>query len=258
MNLCANLKNRACQTRDFLLDLLFPVECLGCGREGIWICPDCFNAIQVRRQNSCFGCKKPNLFGEICPDCRKSYYLDGLWIAGDYENKILAQAVKKLKYNFIKGITPFLADFICRYLGDNFNPEESGIKANLKSTHSFNFLDREKSLIIPVPLHIKRENWRGFNQSALIAEQMAKNLGFKMLSGHLVRFKNNRPQASLKEAERLSNIAGCFKWQGNKLNGENIILVDDVATTGATLNECAKALKAGGAGEVWGLVAAKG
>ena len=74
----------------------------------------------------------------------------------------------------------------------------------------------------------------------------------------LIRIKHKKPQAKLDEAQRQENIKNCFAWVGKKLTGQPIILIDDVTTTGSTLNECAKILKQNGAGEVWGLVVAKG
>ncbi|MBU4216276.1 hypothetical protein L6270_02600 [Candidatus Parcubacteria bacterium] len=116
----------------------------------------------------------------------------------------------------------------------------------------------ETILIIPVPLHNKRLRWRGFNQSEKLAHFIANKSQIKINTENLKRIKFKKPQASLKKEARLKNIQNVFTWQGAKLNHQNIILVDDVTTTGATLNECAKILKANGANEVWGLVLANG
>lgn len=117
---------------------------------------------------------------------------------------------------------------------------------------------KKNILIIPVPLHPKRLRWRGFNQSEKIADIIASNLQIPIDSTSLKRIKFKTPQAKLKKEDRIKNISNNFNWHGNKLNQQNIILIDDVTTTGATLNECAKVLKANGAKEVWGLVLANG
>jgi len=119
-------------------------------------------------------------------------------------------------------------------------------------------LNFNDNLVVPVPLSGKRLCWRGFNQAELLARKIAENYGLGLDANNLIRIKHKKPQAKLDEVHRQENIKGCFVWRGNNLNKKNIILIDDVVTTGATLNECAKILKASGAGEVWGLVVAKG
>ena len=110
---------------------------------------------------------------------------------------------------------------------------------------------------MPVPLSKKRLRWRGFNQAELLAEKVAENYGLAMDAANLIRVKHKKPQAKLDEVHRLENIKDCFAWQGSNLNKKNIILIDDVVTTGATLNECAIVLHAAGAAEVWCLVVPK-
>ena len=111
---------------------------------------------------------------------------------------------------------------------------------------------------LPISLHKKRKRWRGFNQAEIIARELKNYFDIDMSTEKLIRIKHKKAQAKLGEEERKNNIKNCFGWQGDRLNKRNIILVDDVVTTGSTLNECAKVLKENGAGEVWGLVVAKG
>lgn len=236
------IKNHACKARDFILDLLFPVECLSCGKEGDWICGDCFNKIRNNGRQYCFGCKQASHFGKVCAKCKNDYYLKGIIIAADYDEKIVSRLIIVFKYKFVKSIACYLADLLAMFLLD------------LKNS-GFNLSD---FLIIPVPLSKKRKRWRGFNQAEEIAKLLAGHLKLPLLSGGLLRIKHTRPQVKLNEAERKKNLAGCFSWKGENLCGRKILLVDDVATTGTTLNECAKVLKENGAKEVWGLVVAKG
>jgi competence protein ComFC len=206
--------------KNFIKDILFPKECLCCKKEGDWLCPECFKKLE-------FNKKKYRLDN-----------LDKLLVAGDYENEILAKIIKLFKYQFVKDIHKILAEFIFLFLSDKK-------------------IDLSESLIIPVPLSKKRLKWRGFNQAEILAKKISNkfNLDF---SNDLKRIKYQKPQASLSEKERKINLINSFSWQGKNLKNKKIILVDDVVTTGSTLNECAKTLKNAGARKIWGLVIAKG
>jgi competence protein ComFC len=265
------IKSHANQSRDFLLDLIFPIECLGCGQEGVWLCKNCFKKLKLKTSQSCFCCKEENNFGEFCPECRPHHALNGIFIAGDYEDKILAKLIKSLKYHFAQDIIVILGQFLSLHLQNlinqsrvlgitNLDMTEGQIRRRLKNMATIPqpLLDKNYTLLVPVPLHKKRERWRGFNQSLGLAEEVAKNFNIKLIEKNLVRIKHKKPQAKLGERQRQENIKNCYAWAGNKLSGRPIILIDDVTTTGSTLNECARILKQNGAGEVWGLVAAKG
>jgi ComF family protein len=242
-----NLANHASKLRDFVLDILFPVECAGCGREGEWLCLTCFNKIKFKNYQYCLHCKKENEFGRFCPGCRPFYNLDGVLIAGDYDNRLIAKLIKNLKYNFVRDVAEDLGKFLILFL-QNLNSESGFGEVVLAGGN----------LIIPVPLHNKRRRWRGFNQAELIAREVSGYFKLELSADKLIRIKYKTPQIKLSEAERKSNIIGCFGWRGENLNGRDVVLIDDIVTTGATLNECAKVLKQNGAGKVWGLAAAKG
>ena len=259
--------NHALTSRDFILDLIFPIECLGCGQEGIWLCKSCFRKLEFNDKQYCLRCKQPNEFGQFCSKCDRDYALDGVWIAGDYENKIIASLIKSLKYHFAKDISKILGAFLSLFLRNLINKSRinqtdlnAGIDENkfnqIKKSPQI-LLNFHNCLLIPIPLHERRQRWRGFNQAKRIAEILANNFNLQ-LSDKLIRIKHKKPQAKLGEAKRRTNIRGCFAWQGFDLQNHNIILVDDVTTTGSTLNECAQILKQAGAGQVWGLVVAKG
>ena len=120
---------------------------------------------------------------------------------------------------------------------------------------------RERMIVIPIPLHPKRWRERGFSQSELLARHIAKASGVRLApTRSLVRRRYTRAQVSLSSrAERLENMKDAFLAKTPELFADNIILlVDDVATTGATLNEAARALKLAGAKSVWGVVVAHG
>ena len=262
-----NFLNILKKAKLFAIDLIFPIECLGCGCEGDWLCFSCFRKLTLNQRHYCLACKTENNFGEICPICRPDYALSGVWIAGDYENPILSKLIRSLKYRFAEDISLILANFLALYLKNLINASKAtpfDLGANLgwrrfetiKNSPRI-LLEFKNTLLIPVPLHKKRERWRGFNQAKTIAELLAIKFKLPLATG-LIRLKHRPPQAKLSEIERKKNVVGCYAWQGNNLNGQNIILLDDVATTGSTLNECARTLKRARAGEIWGLVVAKG
>jgi len=231
--------------KSFFLNLLFPVECLGCRREGAWLCAACFKKLKFGPAK-----KKYNL---IIPN------LDKIFIAGDYDDPLLAAAIKKFKYNFITALGSILARFLILFWsGQNFlNEELTGAAAENSSTAINTGHNLISPLVIPLPLSKKRLRWRGFNQAEILARELSAHFSYD-LNLDLKRVKHKKPQAELNEAQRRNNIRGVFTWTGADLSGRTIILIDDVVTTGATLNEAAGILKAAGAEKVYGLVLAKG
>lgn len=229
----------------FFLDLIFPKECLGCGCEKTLLCQKCFSSIKLRQTQSCLACKRETNFGKFCTHCASSYNLDGVFIASHYEQKIINKLIKNFKYYFVRELYQDLGKIFILFLNDLFDKKEQKI----------NF---QKSLIMPVPLSAYRKRWRGFNQSEILAHLVAENFNLELSVNELIRIKHTRPQVKLNKIQRENNIKNCFNWSAGDLAGRQIILVDDVVTTGATLNECAKVLKNHGACKVWGLVLANG
>lgn len=250
-----NIRNHAVKARDFLFDIIFPKSCIGCGVEGIWLCEPCLEKIRERPSQSCLECKKTNNFGDICPACQKNYRLTGVLVAGNYNNSLISKAIKLYKYDFIEDLGSILGN----YLADELDQAmKHAVLIDDKMSRWPEFINNRNDLVvIPVPLHPQRLRWRGFNQAASLAEVVCARLA--LARGHeLQRVRYRKPQAKLKRIDRLYNLRESFDWQNANLSGKNIILVDDVVTTGSTLNECAKVLKMNGAHMVWGLVLAHG
>ena len=111
-------------------------------------------------------------------------------------------------------------------------------------------------LLVAVPLHRRRMRTRGYNQSELLAAQLRAGLGLAAPPGRLVRLRDTPPQVGLDRMHRRFNVAGAFAWQGPSLAGRPIVVVDDVTTTGATLDACAAPLRLAGSGHVRGLTIA--
>lgn len=247
-----NIKNHALKLRDFFLDILFPIECLGCGHARLWLCDECFKKLKINQAQYCLKCKKENALGCFCQDCLEVGGLDGCLIAGDYQDKLLALTIKRYKYHFIKDLSQDLGNFLTLFL---YNFQKNTLEKY--PIYPRMLIDLETTLIITVPLHKKRLNWRGFNQAEELAKIVSDNFKLKLEHG-LVRQRYKKPQVKFKAEKRRENIKNCFAWKGGNLDNQDVLLIDDVTTTGSTLNECAKILKQNGARKVWGLVVANG
>jgi ComF family protein len=223
-----------------VLDLLFPILCQGCGREGEYLCTACAAEIP-EAEPRCIVCSRVSLLGRTHSACAsRDWPLSGVIVCSSYDSESLQKLIRRLKYDSVRDI----ADPLAQLLADYF------VKNDLIDYFS-------ASAVVAVPLHKRRRRSRGFNQSALIAEKFATRLRFDYLP-ILERLKNNRPQVELKRAERLQNVANIFRAQPTPSLGERkILIIDDITTTGATLNECAKELKKQAPNEIWGLVVAR-
>lgn len=220
-----------------ILDLFFPRRCVGCGRLGGYFCDRCRKQIVFIEHPICPVCGKNALGGVTHPKCRTLYSLDGLYAAAKYFGPV-KQAVHLIKYRFVRDLVQFTVDELF-----------SNIRCPIPAFDYF----------VPIPLHKKRLRSRGFNQSALLAKILSDKLHARFLDDVLVRTTDTKPQAELTREKRLGNIRHAFSCTDSSLIQEkSIALVDDVATTCATLAECASVLKHFGAKTVWGIVLAHG
>ncbi len=243
MNFIAKIK----QIKNFSLDLIFPKICLSCQNEGFYLCENCLDKIPLIDKLTCPVCEKSTFYGRTCENCQRKTYLTGLFCATSYKNPIINEAIKLLKYKYIKELSNLLAKIMIKLI------KKSGFLVN-------NFTDELTSfLVIPIPLHHKKFLSRGFNQSELLAQKIAEEFDLELKNGLLIKTKNTRSQTDLKEEKRIINVKDVFEVKNKKeVKDKVILLVDDVFTTGSTLNEAAKALKKSGAKEVWGVTLARG
>lgn len=230
------------KAKKIILDLFFPKFCLGCGAEGNYLCKDCLSVVDILESQFCPGCQKRVMDGKICPSCKKFIKLNGLFFAVSYQNKLVKKMIARFKYE------PFAKE----------------LKESLTLLITTHFQLCEKSLafsdfcLISVPLENRRLKWRGFNQSEEIAKELVKFLKIPLLSDVLYKSKGTPPQMELSAEARKENIKGAFSLKNReKIIGRKILLIDDVYTTGSTMNECAKILKEAGAKEVWGVAVAR-
>jgi len=224
----------------FIKDLLFPIFCLSCDKEGDLLCLGCLKKLDVQIQFFCPVCYVNNTTGEVCGKCCEKSFLNGAVSLTDYKNDIISELVKQLKYNYIEEV------------GEIFGR----IFKNSLQTNYFQYFFTGDCVFIPIPLHQKRFLVRGFNQSELIANEMAKYTGVVVKKDILIRNRFTVPQAQLNGVERRKNLLGAFELK-KSLIFKKVILIDDVFNTGSTLQECAKVLKQAGVGEVWGLTVAR-
>jgi competence protein ComFC len=220
-----------------LLDLIFPKLCVGCGKAGRYICKLCIHTC-VESKQICPMCMRPAVDGKTHVACSSTYTLDGLTCIFAYRGAIRKLLIS-LKYKFTFDMAQEISLWSSYYLKTHFVP-----------------LPKD-SIVVPIPLHKKRFNWRGFNQSELLAQKIALNMKWKFDKNILTRVVLHTPQAQLSRIDRLKSVKDAFRVTDRSLiEGKNIIIVDDVLTTGATLREACKILKKSGAREVWGITIA--
>lgn len=232
----------------FIKDCLFPVFCLDCDVEGVWWCDDCVKKSFKGGEFYCPVCHIKNLSGKNCYNCQAVSSLEAVAAFFNYqENKAVSELIKKFKYNLVTDINQLWSQIVKEFLSTIWQ------KGELPNGHL---------LIVPVPLHHRRRRERGFNQADLIAQNIFEvlkkdypDIWLDNLS--LQRIKFTKQQARLNRSQRLENLNGAFGWRGQNPIGQNVILVDDVFTSGATMQECARVLKTAGAQKVYGVVMAR-
>lgn len=205
-----------------LMDWLYPKKCVGCGKRGRYGCDSCLSKIRLRVDQS--------------DSCLSLFEYQGL----------VRKTIQRLKFSYLKNIEEDLEGLI-----------SWGLDQQLKRRINFRFKDfiGKKPVVQPVSLHWKRKNWRGYNQSEIVARVVGGKLGLKVV-GVLVRRKQTRSQVGLSREDRGRNLKNAFRIKEVMLP-QRILLVDDVWTTGATMRASIKTLKKNGVREVWGLSLAR-
>lgn len=223
-----------------LLDFFFPPRCGGCGRVGKYICYSCQKTMQLR-ELLCPECDRPAIDGMTHPGCLKPWGLDGLINVFRYTG-VVKKVIKAIKYRFVSDMA-----------------EELVKSVSLTRYQSLRAINPDTRLY-PIPLHQDRLRWRGFNQAEKLGVLLAEKLRIKMIEGLLIRKAKRAPQADISHrADRIKNAQGLFSSSPNLQvsNSPNLLLFDDVWTTGATMKEAAKVLKRSGVEKVWGMTIAR-
>ena len=217
------------------LDLLFPIYCAGCGREGGVICGQCADGLERLTSPYCRVCSDPGANG-LCRWCEHSPRGFETLRSPFLFRGAVRDAIHRLKYKGEKASAGQLAVLMTEYL------ERNPVSVDV---------------VLPAPLHSRRLRNRGYNQSALLACEIGKRLGLPVREDLLARTRNPRPQVETRsQSERRENVAGSFDCQADA-TGLSVLLIDDVSTTGSTLSECGFALKAAGAVKIYALTLAR-
>jgi len=215
-----------------LLDLLYPPHCVICGRMGAWLCDACIESIPWLEPPLCQRCGRPISKPGVCRHCQDNVSYLARIRAVSAHLPPLRRAVHALKYEGTRVLADPLGDILAECWRRESMPAE---------------------VIVPVPLHRARLRQRGYNQSRLLAEALSKRTGLSMDANALVRGRNTLSQVGLSHKERWDNVWGAFQCTSASLCGCSVLLIDDVCTTGATLEACAAALLEAGAARVWAL-----
>jgi len=238
------------KTKNLLLDSIFPIYCVSCGiflpnEKNSYLCDQCLIKIPINSSLFCSICFKRlnRAENKKCSHSNKKSSLDFLGYATYYEIPAIRNLIHNYKYRFTKTIDYTLAKILIIYLKKSLN----------------NYNDW---IIIPIPLHQSRFNWRGFNQSEKIAKIISQQFNWTILNNILMRKKKTAEQAEIKNKERRQeNLKDAFTLSKSinqeQIKNKNIILIDDVYASGATLEEAAKILKSIGIKKIIGLVIAK-
>ena len=228
------------RVKNLILDLLFPKFCVSCRKEGSFLCEDCAKSL-IFLAPSCFVCGKRNLSGKTCQSCRKKTHIQRFFAPFSYKDEVIRSAIHLYKYGRVKE------------LGDVFGGFLAGM------LEFYEFKPRQNILFVPIPLHKSRKRERGFNQSEILAEFLGQRFHLAVAADALSRIKNTLPQIEMEDdTGRRENIREAFLAdRPEAIKNKTIILVDDVSTSGATLEEAARALKKAGARSVWAAVIAR-
>ncbi len=229
-----------------LMDLLYPegISCYLCGdkirgQHSYGVCPVCRKDFIFVGEKSCSMCGKQLDRAGLCSDCRSfRHYFDRAYSLCVYDGK-----VKEWIYSFKYAGRSYLARPFGRMMAERI--KEIG-------------MDRWVDCVVPVPLHRKKQRQRGYNQSRLLADVISRELGMGKARDLLKRIRETPPLSGLTRLQRMETMEGAFYMNGKEAAVKNVLLIDDIYTTGSTVNQCARALKEGGLVRVYVFTLASG
>jgi len=238
----SRLNGRAGLVLQTFLDLIFPPLCRICrcripAHDGRNICDSCWNRIEPLAEPTCLLCGAPLPDylpeGRKCPRCPlEKVHFDRAAAVARYDG-VMRDAIHWFKYRYKRGLAESLGRLLLQGLREKYSAERF-------------------DAVVPVPLHRARRRAREFNQARLLAQPLAENLQVPLLDQLVVRKRRTRPQSRMTaHAKRAANIAGAFAVRDcSTVQGKSILLVDDLLTSGSTVNECSRVLKEAGAKRV--------
>ncbi len=227
----------------FCKDVLFPQLCASCGVGGVVLCASCTSRFRVQRQQHCVFCGIHSVGGVTCTICKNTHALDGVVSALAYHQKEVRSAIRQWKYHFQYEVGASLGSYLIIALDASFWVRVGG---------------HQQCVMLPIPLSPFRMRFRGFNQAEQLAESVHIAFQDVCLSRVLQRRGLHRSQAH-KTHEKRKKMRNPFRIDEKEiLSGKTVLLIDDVVTTGTTLEHAAAVCKDAGAQKVWGVVLAQG
>lgn len=222
---------------NLLIELLFPRRCPVCDKPvdkmGRYICKKCQRALRYVHSPFCMKCGKSlkNDIKEYCEDCQNvQHFFDRGKALYEYDS--IKTAIYRFKYEGRREYADFFGNELARRFGEQIKVWKA-------------------DAFVPVPLHAEREKRRGYNQAALIAKVLGKELNIPVNEKIIHRVKATLPQKQVNGKERQNNLKNAFKIRENDVKLNTVIVVDDIYTTGATMDAVAECLKKAGVGKVY-------
>lgn len=228
----------------FCIEAIFPASCYGCGAADSYLCERCLGIVGALPEPRCPHCATRLPFGELPNACRAAIHASRFFCCADYHTPSIRNAIHDFKYAGAFALAPDLARYIRAWI--------------FRRGYAELFAD-PTILVVPVPSHPKRQRERGFHPAAKLAESFAQQMNLAYCGDALMKTKNNPPQVETKSADqRRENVKGVFILHKPQLvRGRTVLIVDDVCTTGATITECARAIRDGKPKKIWALTVAK-
>jgi len=234
--------NRVLQAAKSIVDTLYPPVCVNCRiripEQKVWLCGNCYDKLNYLPEQHCPKCGYPAEEAE-CFNCAENSYVFKQAISAFLYDEAAKALVHEMKYNGLKDIAEWFANQMYK------------VALNEKPFADVDY-------VTAVPLHRVRRRERGFNQSDLIARELASKMDKTYTDKALVRKTYTASQTILNSAARRKNLKDAFRAGSLKLTGKKVLLVDDVFTTGTTVNEAAKTLLQAGAEKVYVMTACHG
>ncbi len=230
------LQRQGRQAWSWVIDLLFPPRCGGCRTLGSQWCEACRAAVRPVTPPWCERCGQPQVTDRLCSNCLAyPLHIEKIRSVAVFEG-VLREAIHRFKYERLSGMAEPFGEMLAAY----WRAEQM-----------------TADWLIPVPLHPSRERDRGYNQSDLLARQLARRVSVPYSGKGLRRTRATAVQMTLTAAQRRENVAGAFECIEPRVRGARVVIIDDVGTTGATLDACAQAVLKAGAASVMGLTLAR-
>lgn len=218
------------------VDWVYPPTCAGCGRLGFSWCPACDEELIQIQEPICSKCGLPCTAGALCEQCRKeTHSYRALRSCAEYAEP-LRSAILRMKDNPDYGL---------------------GLRLSHHLVSTFKKQDWKIDLVVPVPINEVHYRKRGYNQTDLFGYPFSLAIHSHYKPKVLSRIRQTRSQVGLTARERMENVTGAFKADASQVREKNVIIVDDVATTGSSISACAAALLEAGAREVFGITLAR-